>query len=151
MVVRLSALRTGRLLEPVRGWVGRILCQWKIPTQAGIEPATFRFVAQHLNHCATAVPWLLQTMTKLFSYDICVWSHWPPGHALSTSTYTQPVLKPVISLSCYNDETHEDVLLFCVAGRFSFVRSLTIVTWDINEVLQFWVVWAGGEGRGGIV
>jgi len=25
-----------------------------IPT--GIEPATFRFVAQQLNHCATAVP-----------------------------------------------------------------------------------------------
>jgi len=30
-------------------------------TPAGIEPATFRFVAQHLNHCATAVPhyWVL--------------------------------------------------------------------------------------------
>jgi len=25
-------------------------------TPAGIELATFRFVAQHLNHCATAVP-----------------------------------------------------------------------------------------------
>ena len=25
-------------------------------TQPGIEPATYRFVAQHLNHCATAVP-----------------------------------------------------------------------------------------------
>ena len=25
-------------------------------TQAGIEPAAFRFVAQDLNHCATAVP-----------------------------------------------------------------------------------------------
>jgi len=25
-------------------------------TSAGIEPATFRFVAQHLNHRATAVP-----------------------------------------------------------------------------------------------
>jgi len=25
-------------------------------TPAGIEPATLRFVAQHLNHCATAVP-----------------------------------------------------------------------------------------------
>jgi len=25
-------------------------------TPAGIEPATFRFVARHLNHCATAVP-----------------------------------------------------------------------------------------------
>jgi len=26
-------------------------------TPAGIEPATYRFVAQHLNHCATAVPY----------------------------------------------------------------------------------------------
>jgi len=25
-------------------------------TRSEIEPATFRFVAQHLNHCATAVP-----------------------------------------------------------------------------------------------
>jgi len=25
-------------------------------TPAGIEPVTFRFVAQHLNHCATTVP-----------------------------------------------------------------------------------------------
>jgi hypothetical protein len=37
--------------------IGRILCQWKIPkTSAGIEPVTIWFVAQHLNHCATAVP-----------------------------------------------------------------------------------------------
>jgi len=27
-------------------------------TPAGIEPATFRFVTQYLNHCATAVPTL---------------------------------------------------------------------------------------------
>jgi len=26
---------------------------------AGIEPASFRFVAQHLNHCATAVSWYI--------------------------------------------------------------------------------------------
>jgi hypothetical protein len=25
-------------------------------TPSGMEPATFRFVAQHLNHCATAAP-----------------------------------------------------------------------------------------------
>jgi hypothetical protein len=33
-------------------------------TPFGIEPATFRFVAQRLNHCATAVPNLKEAKKK---------------------------------------------------------------------------------------
>ena len=37
-------------------------------TLAGIEPATFRFVAQHLNHCATAVRLCLIVLFLILSF-----------------------------------------------------------------------------------
>jgi hypothetical protein len=72
---RLSTLSTGRLypqkiflvLMSVRVCVDskamvrpQGVYQWKIPiTPSGIDPATFRFVAQCVNHCATACHWIL--------------------------------------------------------------------------------------------
>ena len=56
--------------------IGRILCQWKIPmTPAGIETATFRFVAQHLNNCATAVPLKSGWIRKL-THSMCQRPSW---------------------------------------------------------------------------
>ena len=67
MVVRLSDLSTGHIypqemllvLISVRGLVGPraiVRSEGFYVTPTGVEPAIFRFVVQHLNHCATAVP-----------------------------------------------------------------------------------------------
>ena len=65
-------------------------------TPSGIEPATFRFEAQYLNHCATAVPPMV--ITIILYYNVIR----PPSYTRSVVDRNVVVrLMPVV---------HEDVL-----------------------------------------
>ena len=78
-------------------------------TPAGIEPATFWFVAQHLNHCTTAVPqhkWVpgifpegvkgcrCVGLTIISSWADCheIWEPQPPGTLRACPEFTLPLL-----------------------------------------------------------
>jgi len=124
MVVRLSALRTDRfysqkiplVLISVRGWVdpraivrSEEFCQWKIPvTPSGIEPATFRFVAQHLNHCATAVH-------TVYLRKFTIISRWIPLRMENAS----------------NENCRENTHILCSISFFPENRVVDDVMWKI--------------------
>ena len=64
-------------------------------TPAGIEPATFRFVAQHLNHCATAVPKQQQVEKESYVF-LDMWKFWRKGRGLWLASRRQCLVP-----SCY--------------------------------------------------
>jgi hypothetical protein len=111
MEISLSALRTGRIypqeiflvLISVRTTVRSegFMSMKNSMTTSGVEPATFWFVAQYLNYCATAVPLKAWSGTEgsrnLRSPDFLTtaqdggntvslthWPHLPPGNTPGT-------------------------------------------------------------------
>jgi len=69
-------------------------------TPPGIEPATFRFVAQHLNHYATAVPSFAvdRSMYHPPNANIDTGSHYNKGALANTPIYVPLVLTRMIKI-----------------------------------------------------
>jgi hypothetical protein len=122
-VVTLSALRTGRLYpqeypgthfrkaESTLGtWTCRMPRKKSPVTWPGIDPGTFRLVAQHLNHYATPGPsdiylplTLVQNVTTLCSWSWYYFSLYMPLTLLQNLTTVWPwhwcYLRPYIPLT----------------------------------------------------
>jgi hypothetical protein len=170
-VVRLSALRTGRLyaqkmllvLISVTGWVdsraivrSEGLCQWKIPkTPSGIEPATFRFVAQYLHHSATIsgphkwagtdkIPTELiiagcrKTLSQIHKLTISFWIKKELPHQWKEST-TEPIYKEGDKADCCN---YRDIVQFLINNRHNVIQLPTIqFHWIRRQNGWGWWVW----------
>jgi hypothetical protein len=82
-------------------------------TPTGMEPATFRFVAQHLNHCTTAAP-LMDTCTRQKGKVALV-------NAMKAYREMEVVYPPAHTLTCL---THHTAAHFPVRPVFNACSSL---------------------------
>jgi len=125
-------------------------------TPAGIEPATYRFVAQHLNHCATAVPhsdrWHLgKTCTKRtwWKTDVAISSYHRTSsnrcattnkHACSRhSYYSQAALKfrqcqLWVAIVSYGYVTYDEILFHCWQNKTVYCKMRS----DKEKTQSYW-------------
>jgi len=99
-------------------------------TPAGIEPATFRFVAQHLNHCATAVPWHFCENLKSHTVTICKFR-------LSFYELQRRVTWHVTTNVLYR---HSTSMRYLAEGRSRVLRNVSINLQTYTAVQVCWIL-----------
>jgi len=114
-----------------------------------IEPATFRFVVQHLNHCATAVPLLYITMWNIkyvFNYKITHVRRWADKFCLHTNVriyirrtciWIKPVLcsRMVSHFHHTSPRTHS-----CLLSSPSAHRNGRVFRPSVQTACCYWIV-----------
>ena len=136
-------------------------------TPAGIEPATFGFVAQHLNHCGTAVP------TQQLVPGIFPEGYRRPVHRADNLTAfmcrlswnlrasncwnLQSLSRPAIGLlylylyTLYRKQILKE-LFFSLEHSFqsdvsNFTTLKSFCTWKKNITVELFIDWEVGEGN----
>ena len=100
-------------------------------TPAGIEPATFRFVAQHLKHCVTAVPQIYQVASHIpiIKPRMFVWSQF----LLSKSNKTTQSGKTTLQTKNFSGYGYGRVKIAFAFWTSSFNRNVELYKQSVSD------------------
>jgi hypothetical protein len=102
-------------------------------TSSGIEPATFWFVAQYLNHCDTAVPGKAISIT----YSVCMFVAWGIKNVMHYIIICALSVSTIFSaLSNKRHDSRKTVNLICAFWFFIQVSSeIFLILREIQRVI----------------
>ena len=117
-------------------------------TPAGIEPATFLFVAQHLNHCATAVPLFYLLGIEMYGNPVIssgqFLSIYPSGFITTVAVFRKPNAIPLcFSIDLVLNFLLSWLLVLLPSTFFLDVRPLFLLSSGTHSIINFGIFSSG--------